>query len=74
MGKNFTGLSKGQVKAQVYTTQECLNGGDAIAKVEQMCAGDKNKAFLCNILSFIHEKQMLHIMCFGLPHLMNLLL
>ena len=74
VGNNFTGSTKGQVKAQVYNAQECINGGDAIAKVEQMYAGDKNKAFLCHNLSFVDEKQMHRIMCFGLPQLMNLLL
>ncbi len=74
VGNNFSGLSKGQVKVQVYNARECLNGGDAIAKVEQMYAGDKNKAFLRHNLSFVDEKQMQRIMCFGLPRLMNLLL
>jgi hypothetical protein len=71
---DFTGLSKGQVKAHIYNTQEFLNGGDAIANIEQMYAGDKNKAFLHHNQSFVDEKQMQHIMCFGLPQLMNLLL
>ena len=36
VSNNFNGLSKGQVKAQVYNAWECLNGGDIIAKVEYM--------------------------------------
>jgi hypothetical protein len=71
VGNNSTGLSKGQVKAQVCNSWECLNGGDAIAKVEQMYARDKNKDFFHHNLSFVDEKQMQRIMCFGFPQLMN---
>ena len=71
---NFTGLLKGQVKAQVYNAGEHLNGGNPISTIEHMYAGNKNKAFLHHNLSFIKEKQMHHTMCFGLPQLMNLLL
>ena len=74
VGNKFSGLSKDQVKAQFYNARECLNCGDAITKVEQMYAGDKNKAFLCHNLSFVDEKKMQHIMYFGLPQLMTLLL
>lgn len=74
VGKNFTGLTKNQVKSLVTNCRNRASGGDGIQKVEQLFSGNESTAFLRHHSIFVDKDVMQRMMCFALPQLLALLM